>query len=394
MVVDGHEIDGFSTYSFSESMLTPACPFSFTHAFDREVWDLCRPDRTVQILIDGVPKLRGLIDERYISEGEEVIHIDGRDRTGRLVQDCAPGVSFAGLGLIDIIEKLAEPWGFECVFTNDANRRVILGRGRKAKGHRRSTKKGKSFQGKIKTLRGHDSALRLNSRVGTQIEPGQTRWQVISTLATQAGYLVWSSGDGRTLIVGEPDYDQDVQFTFFYPRAGSLRLDESSCLGMGIRDSVADRYSRIIVVGAGSGTTANYGAAVSSRYAEVRDTGWVGFDGVDDPEGVGRDFSEPKRLILSRSVQSNSEAQEIADREMSRRDAHGHGLTVRAAGHGQIYDGSTPTLFAPDTLALCEDERTGTAGIYLVTGCSYQSGRDGEETILTLIKSGADLTQI
>jgi prophage tail gpP-like protein len=99
-------------------------------------------------------------------------------------------------------------------------------------------------------------------------------------------------------------------------------------------------------------------------------------------------------LILSRPVQSNADAQELADREFGRREAQAHVITVRAEGHGQVYDGETPTLFAPDTLALCEDERTGTAGIYLITKCSFQSSRNGEETLLTLVKSGSELTQL
>lgn len=385
VLINGNEISGWSTYNFEESITELANTFSMTIPFRREVWDLCKPDRTIQILIDGVPKLNGFIDDRDVPDGEEVVTISGRDRSGRLVQDCAPGVSFAGLGIIDITRKLIEPWGFTASFTNDRNRAITLGHGRKAKGHRKST--ANRFTGKARQLRGSDEALRLNSRVGTQIEPGQTRAMVLTTLAAQAGYLIFPSSDGKEIIVGEPDYDQDIQFTFFYPKAGSARIDESSCTGMGIKDSVGDRYSRVIVVGAGSGTDANYGKSVASRYGEARDN-------EDDPEGIGDDFTAPKRLILSRSVQSNADAKEIADREMARRDAQGHVLTVRAPGHGQIYGGETPTLFAPDTLALCEDERTGTAGIYLITKCSFQSGRTGEETILTLVKSGSQLTQV
>ncbi len=383
-VIDGNEIEGWQSYQFEES-LELANTFSMTIPFSREVWDLVKPDRTIQILIDGIPKLNGYIDDRDLPEGDEVITISGRDRSGRLVQDSAPGVSFAGLGIIDVTKKLIEPWDFSAVFTNERNRRISLGHGAKAKGHRKRT--ANRFTGKARQFRGSDEALRLNSHVGTQIEPGQTRGQVITTLATQAGYLVWPSADGREIIVGEPDYDQDVQFVFFMPAAGSDRTDESSCLGMGVRDSTGDMYSRVIVLGAGTGTDANYGSSVSSRRAETRDNPF-------DPEGVGRRFAAPKRLIISRPVQSVAEAQEIADREFGRREAQCHMLTVRASGHGQIYSGEAPTLFSPDTLALCEDERTGTAGIYLVTKCSFQSSRSGEETILTLVKSGADLTQL
>lgn len=385
IIVGGNQIEGFTTYRITSSMTKPASPFSLSIPFSRKVWDLCNVDRTIQVLIDDVVILNGFIDSRDLPADGEEIAIAGRDRTGRLVNDSAPGVNFKGLGIRDVVAKLADPFFPAVSFTNDRNRRILRGRGgKKPKGHRRRT--GPGFVGKVRTLRGEDSALRLNTRVGTQIEPGQTRWQVISTLAAQAGYLVWSSGDGEELIVGAPDYDQETQFVFFMPREGSTSPD-ATCLGFGVHDDAGDRYSRVIVVGAGTGTDENYGAPVSARYAEARNND-------SDPEGAGLDFTEPKRLIISRSVQSADEAQEIADREMARRDAAGHTLAVRAAGHGQIYSGSTPTLFACDTLALTQDERTGTGGIYLITECVYQSGRSGEETLMTLVKSGSELTEV
>jgi prophage tail gpP-like protein len=385
LIVRGREVDNFTTYRITSSLTKPGNPFDISIPFDRDAWDLCTPDSTIQITIDGAPILNGRIDDRDLSpDGPDVINIVGRDKAGWLAQDCAPGINFSGLGIKDIFAKLVEPLGVRVTFTNDRNRRVMLGRGPKVKGHRKRT--GAGFKGPIGVLRTEDSALRLNTRVGTQIEPGQTRWQVMQTLAAQAGYIVFLSGDGTELIVGAPDYDQETQFVLFMPREGSTRGEDATCLGLGIRDSVGDRYSRVIVIGSGTGTDANYGASTASRFGQA-------LNDPSHPEGVGLDFAFAKTLILSRAVASQAEANELAAREMARRDAMGHVITARCAGHGQIYAGSTPTLFAPDTLALVEDERTGTAGIYLITECVYQSGRTGEETLLTLVKSGSDLTE-
>jgi prophage tail gpP-like protein len=381
LIAGGVPITGWSTYTIAASMTQPACPFSLTIPFSREVWDLTRIDTPVQVSIDGVVILSGWIDDQSVPEGEEVIAISGRDRSGRLVQDCAPGINFSGLGIKDIVRKLVDPWGIAVTFDNTRNRRVIRGHGGKAKGQ----KKGAGFTGKVRQFRAGDESLRLNTHVGTQIEPGQTRWQVIQTLAAQVGCLAWMSGDGRELIVGAPDYDQDAQFTFFYPRSSSSRTAEATCIGMGVHNSSGDRYSRVIVVGSGTGTDANYGTSASSRSGEA-------LNNEADPEGVGLDFTAPKRLIVSRAVASQMDARIAAEREMQRRDSAGHRLVVRCAGHGQIFAGSTPTLFAPDTLAVCEDERTGSRGIYLVTDCSYQSARTGEETTMTLVRSGSLLT--
>ena len=62
------------------------------------------------------------------------------------------------------------------------------------------------------------------------IEPGQTRWQVIETLCAQAGALAWAAGNGSELVVGQPNYDQEPQFRFFMPEAGSKRINEATVL--------------------------------------------------------------------------------------------------------------------------------------------------------------------
>lgn len=380
------EVGNFISYSFEESMMGLACPFSMTLPFSQSAWDLCKPDRPIQILVDGVPKLNGYLEERELAEDAETITLTGRDRSGRLVDDCAPGVNFSGLGIVDITTKLVQPWGFAPVFDNARNRSISLGRGKKARGTM-SNLLGKSarFNGKLRVLRGDDESLRLNSKVGTQIEPGQTRAQVLTTLAVQAGYMMWMSVDGTQIIVGEPDYDQDTQFSLVMPKKGSSTV--GSVTGMGWRDSTGDRYSHIMVVGSGTGTDANYGGGVAARRGDS-------YNNPDDPDGIGIDFTAPKRLILTRSVSSQADAQEEADREMARRDALGQVCTVRAPGHGQIYSGTVPTLFAPDTLALVLDERIQRGGIYIITKATFQSNRkSGEETILTLVKSGSVLTQ-
>jgi prophage tail gpP-like protein len=389
VVVGDKEITQWSTYSITAGITRIACPFSLSIPFDLAAWLLCKTDRTIHVLIDGVSILKGKIDDRDLPEDEgEEISISGRDMTGRLVDESAPGINFSGLTLKDLTAKLAAPWFDTISFSNERNRKITRGRGGKTKGHRKH--KGPKVSTPTRIARADDAALKLNSRVGTQIEPGQKRWQTLSTLLAQAGLLAWSSGDGKELIVGTPDYDQDIQYVFFKPKAGSSRISEASCLGIGHHDSTGDRYSEVVVVGAGTGTDANYGKAVSSRYGVAKNN-------PNTADGTGLDFEDPKRLIVVRAVGSVEDANELAAREMARRDAMGHVLTVRCAGHGQIYTDSTtePTLFVPDTLALVEDERTETRGIYLVTECVYESTRkDGETTKMTLIRSGSDLSPI
>lgn len=367
IIVGGKQVKSWETYEIEATMLEPANHFSVRMPFEREVWDLCKPDRPVQVLIDDVTVLTGYIDERLVPEDDESVEIVGRSKVGRLVQESAPGISYAGSDVFRLTTEVAAPWFTKVTFSNARNRKILRGKGKKAKAV--------------------DKAVTLGSKksVGTHIQPGMSRWQVIEDLCSQAGYLAWETGDGIELVVGEPNYDQEPQFRFFMPAANSKRAGESTVLGMGVHNSVADRYSRIIVVGSGVGTDANYGAAVASRFAEAKDN-------PDDPEGVGEDFTAPKRLIRPLAVESIAEAQELADREMGRRDISSEQLTVRAPGHGQVIAGSYTTLFTYDTLASCEDERTGVNGVYFITGCTYRSSRQGgEETLLHLIPRGTRL---
>jgi prophage tail gpP-like protein len=366
VLVDGKQLDGWTAYDIKSSMLDPADSFSLERAFDRPTFDLLAPDTPIRVLIDDVTVINGFVDDRDVPEGEEMIQLSGRDRAGRLVQESAPGVDFRGAGIVDLVGKVAAPWFTTITVSNARNRRVRRGKGRKA-----------SVGAEPVTI---------NQRVGTRIEPGQMRWAVIADLCRQAGYLCWSAGDGTELVVGQPNYDQEPQFVFFCPREGSARAGQGNVLGLGVRDSTGDRYSRILVVGSGTGTKENYGATVASRSGEARNN-------PARPEGDGLDFSAPKRLVIEQACQSAAEAREMAEREMARRDAAGHRLTVRAPGHGQVVAGQYPTLFAPDLLARVDDERTGIAGTYLITSCSYRSSRGGgEETVLELVRRGAALS--
>jgi prophage tail gpP-like protein len=367
VVVAGRQIDDWESYELHSSMTEPDSHFAVRMPFTRAVWDLCRPDAPIKALIDDVVVLNGFVDERLVPENDEVVEIVGRNRAGRLVQESAPSLEFNNLGMFELIKKVAAPWFTTVTFSNARNRRVLRGRGKKAR------------------AAGEPVILTTRKKIGTRIEPGQSRWQVIEDLCAQAGYLAWPSGDGTELIVGEPNYDQEVQFKFFMPEAGSSRAGESTVKGIGVRESVADRYSRIIVVGSGTGTDANYGAAVASRYGEAKNNPVT-------TDGEGLDFTAPKRLIAVRSVASTEEANELAEREMARRDVRKQMLTVVAPGHGQLIAGVYTTIFAPDTLAAVEDERTGIKGTFLITECVYRGHRDsGEETTMELVPKGSEL---
>lgn len=366
--LDGKEITSPLGYEVDASILEPTCRFNLRFAFEREVWDLVQPDRQIRVLIDGVVIIKGLIDERLVPEDDEVVEIIGRNMAGRLVDESCPSFSFAGLDAFALIRKAADPWFTNVTFSNARNRRVLRGKGRKAKAS------------------GEPIKITTGKRIGSRIEPGQARWTVIENVIAQSGYLAFSSGDGTELIVGEPNYEQEVQFKFFMPANGSERASEATVIGLGVRHAVTERYSRVIVVGSGQGTEANYGASVAARYGEAKNNPLT-------LDGEGLDFDHPKRLIVVRSIDSLAEATELAHRERDRRDARAYMITVVAPGHGQVIAGQEPTLFAPDLLAEVEDERTGIKGTWMITSCVYRGHRDGgAQTTMQLVKAGSELS--
>jgi prophage tail gpP-like protein len=369
VVVEGQQVRGWISYQISTSLTDGVDTFSMRVPFSRASWSALRPDRPAQILVDGVPIITGWIDDSDCSDEGDTIEITGRNKIGRLVQESAPGINYAGLAIADLIERVAKPWFSKVSFDNSRNRTIIRGKGKKA-----SSARARGF-------------ATLSSKVGTQIEPGQSRWAVISQLCEQVGVLAWSSGDGKELIVSGPNYDQAIQFRFFRPAPGSDRADDSTVRTMAIRRSTGDRYSRVLVVGSGTGTDVNYGAKVASRSGEAKNNPATA-------DGVGIDFTAPKQLVLQRAVASSAEATKFAEAEMSRRDGQGNAVTVLAGGHGQVIAGLRTTLFACDTLGAVEDERTGLRGTYAIVGCAFTSERVGaEETTITLVPRGTELSR-
>lgn len=365
VIVSGVEIRGVMSYRIATSLTDGVASFDLRVAFSREAWDALIPDRLVQIRIDGVPVITGFIDDSDCEDGP--IEVTGRCKIGRLIQDCSPAFTFAGLSIREQLAKIAAPFFSSVTLDNSRNRVAIRGKGKKARVARQAID---------------------NGRVAASIEPGQTRWTLISQFCEQRGLLAWSSGDGRELVVARPNYGQEPQFRLFRPSPESRRSGERTVLSMRLKRSTGDRYSRIIVVGSGTGTDANYGAKVAARFGEAKDS-------PDTRDGEGYDFTVPKRLIMQRSVASSDEAEAIAIAEMSRRDGYAYAITATAPGHGQFVAGSRPTLFACDTISDVEDERTGTRGVYTIAACVFTSnGRDdGRRTELTLIPLGTDLSR-
>jgi prophage tail gpP-like protein len=373
-VVGGKQVAGVTDYTISVGVLDAADSFQLSVPFDREVWRLVRPDRPIKIMIDGTIVIDGFLDSRRGSSQEGTIDISGRDRVGRLVQESAPAVHYQGKLLTQLVYDLAQPWFQRVVLSNARNRRVLRSKNGK-KSSRLAADRGKVW---------------LDSKVGSHTDPGQLRWSIIEELCEQAGYICWSSGDGVELIIGKPDYEQEIQYHFFQaPYGGTITQPTTKGLiDLIVEDSTADRYSRILVLGAGPGTDANYGPPTSSRSGEAKNN-------PNSVHGEGVDFSAPKQLIVANrnDVKSRADAEIAAKREMARRDLHGHAVTLSCATHGQETGvAGDRILFVVDTMAYIQDDDREVKGAYWLAACSYNGNRtSGETTHLTFLRKGSEV---
>lgn len=371
IAVGGYAIDGWTDYQIQSSMLEPVDTFTLSRPFDRDAHRLCRTDAVVVVKIDDTPIVTGRIDTRDKDTSREanVLQIIGRDFVGRLVQESAPKISYDGLDLVEVVKALASPW-YTKVSLSDARNRIV----RLGKKGRKAAADGEALVIKVK-------------KKTWQVEPGQMRWKIINDLCTEAGYMVWASSDGTELIIGQPNYKQGVQFLLSNPdEKGKVPATTTK---IRFTDSVGDRYSMIMALGSARGDAANYGASTVSRRDVVTDG-----PGVD---GVGRDFVEPKRLILAERTLTNlAEAKQHATTEKNRRDFQRHICIAEMPGHGQVFPGSaSASLFSPNTISRVIDHEQDPQidAPYLIYGCSFRGTRESETTELQLVPSGTVFAQ-
>jgi prophage tail gpP-like protein len=357
----------WTNYSIDVDMLVPADQFSMTLApGTREVFELCRTDAEVSVLIDRAPILTGYIDRRRasLSGAGSTVAIAGMDKGGRLVTESMPLTEhLPSLDLEQLMLKVASPWYPRVVFSNARNRDLVRGRrGRRARA-------------------GAEPIFASRRFAPTIVDPGMRRWELAQRFLDEAGLLAWSAGDGAELVVGLPNYDQEPQWRFFVPAEGSRRRGEANTLGFEAIDDISDRYSEIRVLGAGRGNRETYGRSVTRHeHIEIDVTGA---------------FLRDKKLIVAHSrLRSGDEAERLARREMAVRAGKGRMIEILADGHGQsLLPDTPPTLFAIDTVAEVEvEEWPELSGRYLVVGLTFlDTAEDGETTMLRLVPVGTTL---
>lgn len=363
--IGGQEIRDWDSYDVELDLLQPADAWSVSMGGpSREIVRLCKPDAAVKVYIDNTPILTGFIDDRDVSVaagGGSSLDVSGRDRMGRLVDESCELLTYRGLTLEAFAKKVAAPWFTDVVLSNAQNRLLLRGSGPKSR----------AFAEPI---------ISKTAKASKKVEPGESRWEVLSSFLEEAGLLCWSTGDGK-LFIGQANYDQEPQYDFRIPLAGSDDAESCNVKDARHTKSVGERYSKIIAMGAGRGDSSNYGARVMKRRAEVRDG--------DFSDGTGRDFTYPKTLYVADDDLRNIEqARERATREMAERDSGGLTLQLSVEGHRQ----PGGPLFAPDTVASVSFPLVDESQPWYVTKVNFRCDRgSGQTTQLSLVPLGTEL---
>lgn len=356
--VAGVDIDGWISATIESDVLTPGDAFTLTHAYDPRAFALLRLDAEVTVCVDGAPILNGFIESR---QGDfSSFTVSGKDRVGRMVAESAPlGLDFKGRDLLGVARELAAPWFDSVVLSNAENRDLMRGQGKKTRNR---------------------GAPLLEPRTDDRrVAPGASKWDALDDLLHRAGYLAWSSANGRDLIIARPDYDQDAQFAFY------ATAEASNCKNITYQESNASRYAAIVTVATGRGQDLERAAHATGRWGVAR----------DNPEtfnGVGRNFTHAKRLVIPVEAGSQAECQRLAERERAEREAVSFEVAVSVWGFGQtIAPADAPTLYAPDIVVDVRAENTPVDGAYYVTARTFQLSRSEEETRLRCVPLGVFL---
>jgi prophage tail gpP-like protein len=220
-----------------------------------------------------------------------------------------------------------------------------------------------------------------------KVQPGQSRWAVLEEFLREARLLAWSTADGTALFIGLPTYDQGASFDFFEASGEEKTQDraKTNCR-ISIIENVEEMYSLYLACGAAKGSGSNYGPNVTKKIGRARNN-------PRRKDGLGVSFKRPKTLLITDDgIRSQRDAQERAEREQLQREAGHFEVEIDTVGHGQIYDGNGPMIYAVDTICKVTDQDTGFEGACLITALEFSGDDKGTRTQVRAVPKGTLLS--
>ncbi len=346
--IDKREIDAFLSYSIDADLYTA------DDAFKLEIADPGTPiadGARCELWINGRRELTGIVDritESYSKQGSSLI-LEGRDLCGLLVDSCCEEfVGVQGMTLKTLAERLIRTVPF-------IQRKDIIYQ----ETVRGNLKKKKGGGGSLAVLGLVDTAQNF-----TQIEPGQTIFEVLKIYAASRGMMFFAMPDG-TFVFGKPKEGGEPTF-HLVAKKRATSPENNAMEGTRTRD-ISRRFSKIIVVGQQQGTdimgTGADGAAQINTLAVVPDPTFP--------------FYKPYVATDNNDERSPKLHGQMLLEQMKH---DGFRLEYRVSGHSQ-----NGTNWAINKICRVTDERFGIDGDYLIYGRAFEMSKDsGVTTRLTL----------
>jgi len=219
-------------------------------------WPILEGDECT-LTIDEEVLITGYVDLRQLSYDADAhrLSVSGRDKAGDLV-DCSAVLKqweFHSLPLLDVCQRLAEPFGITVTLQAGLDDRAVSTTG-KTKSGGSPTGVGSAGKSSSMTLSQPNARLTIN--------PGDSPYEVIDRACRLVGVLPVSDGQGGIVLT----------------RAGSGEAATSLVEGENILSAEATydanrRYRRYIVSGQSGGSDSLFGEAAAAVKAEASDLG-------------------------------------------------------------------------------------------------------------------------
>jgi len=409
----GEVLTGWSSYTFTESFLTPSDSWTFTIEGEDAVAAFTPKllaGTKVSLLINGRIQTTGLIDKadpHTTKGGGTALVVDGRDMMSQAVDGCiSPNLVLRpGMTLMDLLVAVFTPYGFKIFSrTNLTNRAIITGNDGKKTFTRTELvpapvalvtlgPTGQRVSVFVPTVGGQSQMV----SVGSEYDPtrpafltslpianakphfGEGAFEFVARILKRFNLWIWPNSLGDTIIVGAPDFGQPATFALTH----SATTGQNDTLTSSFPRDRMNQPSAIVAVGHGGG--GNY-AATTLKCAMVNELtgldagGNVKFDVLQAiADGlVGSSGVDPFKFILKFRVQLAPFAPDFANcaaRVVYREDDEAHtpgqleGFVRTEMAKFQhkaaIYHCTVPghtqggNVWAIDTMCIVNDERAG-----------------------------------
>lgn len=343
LLVDKQKIENFLSYTIEADIYTADDAFSL---------DLANPEIEIktgqrcELWVNNTRELTGIIDrisKSYDKQGVK-LKVEGRDLMGLLVDSyCEEFFTCEGMTVKALAERLIKTVPF-------IQRSDIVYQ--------------ENIRGNLKKKKGRSGAVSIldTAHTFTQIEPGQTIFEVLKTYAGSRGMMFFAMPDG-TFVFGKPKDAGEAEF-FFTTKKSDPK--ENNVLEGSLEDNISRRYRKVSVIGQQQGTDSTSASAVNTK-ASVTDSTFP--------------FYKPYVATDNNDARSPKlRAQMI----MEKQKYEGWHLTYKVPFHSQ-----NGRNYAINALCHVTDEVLGLDGDYLIYGRTMERSKQGSYTTVKIGFPGA-----